>query len=53
MTKSKKSVERKLKMNAEHPETVGTAIERRTEKDLIPESGKFAGLGYRENKFKD
>jgi hypothetical protein len=53
MTKSKKSVEKKLDMNAKYPDTIGTAIERRSEKDLIPESGKFAGLGYREHNSKD
>ena len=53
MTKSKKSVERKLEMNAESPDTIGTAIESRSEKDLIPESGKFAGLGHREHNSKD
>lgn len=50
MTKSKESVERKLEMNNKFPDEIGTAIERRHEKESIPEGGKFSGLGSREEK---
>lgn len=48
-TKSKESVEEKLEINKEFPNEIGTAIERRHEKESIPEGGKFAGHGQREN----
>lgn len=47
MTKSKESVERKLKMNEEFAHEIGEAIELRHKKESIPDGGKFSGLGKR------